>query len=66
MAAEENVLKREWEVLRGREEPLTFPDPAESALLKVLVVVERDRYTYQVCIFSNFACYSSVGLRVSL
>ena len=66
MAVEQKVLKREWEVLRGREERLTVPDPAKSEILKVLVVLERDRDTYKVCIFSNVACYSSVGLRVSL
>ena len=43
-----------------------MPDPAKSEILKVLVVLERDRDTYKVCIFSNDACYSSVGLRVSL
>ena len=57
MAVEQKVLKREWEVLRGREERLTVPDPAKSEILKVLVVLKRDRDTYKVCIFSNVACY---------
>ena len=40
MAVEQKVLKREWEVLRGREDRLTVPDPAKSEILKVLVVLE--------------------------
>jgi hypothetical protein len=67
LAVEQKILKREWEVLRGREERLTVPDPAKSEILIVLIVLERDRDKYKVCIFSNVAlCYSSVGLRVSL
>ena len=58
MAVEQKVLKREWEVLRGREERLTVPDPAKSEILKVLGVLERDANTHKACIFSNAACYS--------
>jgi hypothetical protein len=41
-------------------ERLTFPDPNESEILKVLGVLESDANTYKVCIFSNVKCYSHV------